>query len=543
MNQFEQNQICFVTNILPNAENLIMLLKDQLSQKIFEFEKKFPVHQLWIDSRYPMWSIIRVLSHYWVVQIDKVEMDQNQRNQQVTETFHLQKDLLSLIEDNVEQSSFSDHVLSHPADGDVFFITNVNNRRFSTQNGLYDIYIDPLIALLKKNGISFSLLEYGNDQIYNLPRAYPSFYLEDIVHQARLKVASQLARMNPVALQEPPFFKTFLEFTGFNKQAKLFPPWLSFLKSFGLFQVLVDYFYNLFQQKRPKRVVVVCWWGVQVMAAIQAAHQLGIPTMDLQHGGLGTYHIPNRFWYKKPEKGYSNVPDFFWTWGRYFKEMIVENNVVFQDENIIEGGFPWLLQWRDKHNPDLLLSRTIYKRKLRPKEDQSNILCTQAGFFEEKEFADFILSISQAIDRPCHWFIRIHQGQLYKINTLKECFQGFEEYIHIEEACKYPLYTLFDNADVHLSWGSTTTYESLAVNVPTIVVNEIGRSRNADIINYDFLPYSTEPIDIANQIMLYLDRPDIFESQKEDIHRVISSYFSLSEANVERQLLFFLGET
>ncbi len=522
-------------------ETSTTVIQNQLSQKVFEFEKEFPVHQIFFRQEIPVWPILRVLAHYWIGQINRKDENNQEKDNQVLKTYNWQKYLLEIATPSKGGKGPESKILSEPAQGDVVFISSLNYRRFCVEDGLYDVLIDPFIDILKDQKISYSIIEYGDKPLIGLPRCEYTFYLQPVIDQARMQIHQNFNQLfNSFEIQEPDYYKRFVNYLETQKYQKKYSPWIGILKAIALLKLLTNYYLNLFNKHKPKLVMVVCWWGIQNMAAILAARILKIPSMDIQHGGLSYYHIPNRFWSKQPPKDYTIVPDFFWAWGTYFKDLIIKENIVFNKNNVIAGGFPWLLLWREKYNPEITKTRQTFKNIYLSKNDKKNILCTLAGYIDEEEVASFVKEIIKSLPIECRWYIRIHPGQFFKSDSLQTYFQDRDN-VDVIDACKLPLYVLFDLASVHLSWGSTTTYESLAMNIPTIVVHEIGQARNADILSKEFLPFSTNPSEIAELILSYIEHPDIMTEKKEIISKEMSYFFSRDWNYLKDILLNFIA--
>ncbi|MCV6604160.1 MAG: hypothetical protein OIF34_02575, partial [Porticoccaceae bacterium] len=111
-----------------------------------------------------------------------------------------------------------------------------------------------------------------------------------------------------------------------------------------------DYYLQLLQQYRPK---VVFFVGFDYhYALVCAAKELGIETVDLQHGVQAGWSPVYNHWQAVPQQGYSLLPDTFWVWGEYDAGKIREtfghmpksagNHPESCGVRALVGGFPWL---------------------------------------------------------------------------------------------------------------------------------------------------------------------------------------------------------
>ena len=71
----------------------------------------------------------------------------------------------------------------------------------------------------------------------------------------------------------------------------------------------------LLKHKNLKEIYLTCWYTTETMGICAAARQLGIKTIDIQHGKQGKYQAMYSGWTTIPESGYSLMPDKFWCWG------------------------------------------------------------------------------------------------------------------------------------------------------------------------------------------------------------------------------------
>ncbi len=100
----------------------------------------------------------------------------------------------------------------------------------------------------------------------------------------------------------------------------------------------IEYFLykKLLKKLEPKQVYVVVSYG-GFGSLIKAAKDLGIETIEFQHGNFSKYHFGYYFGENKKELDY--FPDKFLVWNEYWKSLI---NFPIDDKNIIIKGFDFL---------------------------------------------------------------------------------------------------------------------------------------------------------------------------------------------------------
>ena len=76
---------------------------------------------------------------------------------------------------------------------------------------------------------------------------------------------------------------------------------------------IASYFKRVLARVRPKLVFVTCWYATESMACILACNELGIPSIDIQHG-IQEFHVAYARWNRVPNGGYELLPTYFWCW-------------------------------------------------------------------------------------------------------------------------------------------------------------------------------------------------------------------------------------
>lgn len=74
------------------------------------------------------------------------------------------------------------------------------------------------------------------------------------------------------------------------------------------------YFREVIDILRPRAVFFSSFTGWKPLT--WACRQLGVPTVDIQHGGQGPYHYLTTHFTQVPEEGYAMLPDYFWCWSK-----------------------------------------------------------------------------------------------------------------------------------------------------------------------------------------------------------------------------------
>ncbi len=78
-----------------------------------------------------------------------------------------------------------------------------------------------------------------------------------------------------------------------------------------------SYYHFILKRIKPKVIVIVCYYDFRMMILCEAAKELGIPVIELQHGVIGKEHISYNFFRKRKLKSF---PDYIVTFSREDRE-------------------------------------------------------------------------------------------------------------------------------------------------------------------------------------------------------------------------------
>ncbi len=222
--------------------------------------------------------------------------------------------------------------------------------------------------------------------------------------------------------------------------------------------VAVKYFlHHLLLKIKPRVVIIRCGYGRFPMALSQACKELGIPSIELQHG-LITAYLP-AYRRSTPTVNKDCVPDFLLTHGEIYAEL-VKNGNLFDKNKVVSVGYPYLEQTlkEQEKNPALKQSFSPFQR---------NILFT-SQWIMAGEIQDFVIKVAAQLEQENR-----DVGILFKPHPYdKNNYSGLKKYKHIILVDKYEdTFKLFPVADVHATVYSTSGLESIAFGIPNIFVD------------------------------------------------------------------------
>lgn len=236
-----------------------------------------------------------------------------------------------------------------------------------------------------------------------------------------------------------------------------------------------DYCLDILKKIKPK---ILFFNGFHYHAPwISAANQLGIITVDVQHGIQVGWNPLYNNWYELPkEEGYQAIPDYFWVWGEKEFNSIKKVFASSKHQPII-GGFPWLSRQLD-YMPPL---KDSVKAELE-KYNKIFLVILQNQKEVPVEYLDIIESSGDGVA----WIIRHHpKGNKFKKSDFSK--DGLENIYISEYFDKISLARLFEVVDVCISAGSTVALEADHFGVRNIIFTEEGKNNYIEEIqNGDF---------------------------------------------------------
>ncbi|MBI9042245.1 hypothetical protein [Lutibacter sp.] len=244
---------------------------------------------------------------------------------------------------------------------------------------------------------------------------------------------------------------------------------------------LSRFFTKVFRKVQPTHVVFSMYYGMDAInAAVYAANKLNIKTVDLQHGPQ-TNHLAFSNWSRLPKNGFNTMVYDFWNWDEKSKDNITmwasHTNAV--TSHLI--GQPYLNYWMNK------LNNNVSKKKQ---------IIFSLQLFELEEMIPFcVLEVIKNLDFL--WIFRLHPRNHYSRQTIKDFLKknGVYKNYDIQDSIKIPLPKVLCESVVHITNFSGCLIEAMMLNVPTIIIHEIGKETYEEYID--------------SKLIYYLDRSEI----------------------------------
>jgi hypothetical protein len=353
------------------------------------------------------------------------------------------------------------HHRNHPHDA-VFlnyqtYMTPLNGRWYSR-------VCDPFVEQLSAKGLSSLMLSAGYE--YATPRFTKSRFVQPHLVAHRLRGMVRLrGGGNGLPMRH--------EVEECAKASGLFSESFSLINPVERHtrQIISigRYFRRVLADVRPKIAFVACWYATESMACVLVCNQLGIPTVDIQHGSQ-EFHVAYDRWNRVPPEGYELLPTYFWCWSESEAAVIREWAGNLPVHQPIVGGNLFLERWRAGNDETVRAYDGMLRALKESSKRKVQILYTLNGSTKEeiKTIVDIIDAVNKS-DIDAHFWIRLHPIALdQKARVRRTLEESGLRNVDVENATTLPLYALLRHMDVHVTEFSSVVIEAQSFGVPSV---------------------------------------------------------------------------
>ena len=456
---------------------------------ITEIEEKFDVDSIKLQDGTKLWNLIRIIIFFY---FQKHEIS-NKRSH-VLSKFN---SFFNLAVETLKPLKFP------KKNGGIYGFSGTEARKL--KNGkYYDKNMD-------------SLYEIFNNNLYVFEWPTPQGY--------RRKYNGKIYSKNYVPMHIPVYSKTFWNIafyklfgkkhfeiynedlideilnyvlTAYSTDKKRLEEYL--YNNIAIFFYMKEFFTIFLKKYLPKAVLMRCGYGRFHMALSQACKELGIPSIELQHGLITRYHAG----YIKTTKSENRdcVPEYILTYGDFFTDIIREGS-LFEKEKVVTVGFPYLEEVMEAPpSIDEKVKEFISKFA-------ATILVTSQWTVAD-ELKEFIVRVAKELNNRNKSI-----GIVFKPHP-----RDWRDYSNIREENMFipnkydSIYEILKVVDIHSTVYSTSGLEALAFGKPNIFI-DVGKTNIEDIIHV-----------VDNKVSFLVSSP---QEYIEKVEYIFSDYEKLSK--------------
>jgi hypothetical protein len=447
-----------------------------IKEYILTIEQRFPVNS-WTANGIHLWPFIRIRLFFFL--IDKLErqIKMNDKTDLINSSVQKSKEkkeitIFERISISISYrisyakivSRYVKWYLTLPSKKYLFI--GADNYRVNYKNKRFNKYFDVLIDKynIKSDSMYF---EMDKDEIKNI-------YHSDIVknYHNPFKGFLYLQKIENINF-EWEGYDSFLEFLCSDNVTINFGKEYSVTKLeswFSFFWLRILFFKKVLLRINPKKVLILCYyWGDDSYALTIAANQLGIETIEMQHGPQTEIHLSYGNWSVVPNEGYDFLPRTYWNWDHYSQSIFnnwISNNPIYK---ALVVGNPWVDFWKGKQDDYKFSNYILYSLQPNPLSIEQLFPKVLIEFIKKSQYK---------------WFLRLHPRQLDQKFIIEDYLMKNDIFhlVNIEDATNDPLPQLLANALIHFTHFSGSTIESQFFNVFTVLINRIGIHSFPDLI-------------------------------------------------------------
>lgn len=418
--------------------------------QIVNFAFNFPVNSIKYNNEY-IWPYIR---HHLLVQLTAVSIG-NRKAAEIN-PFRLQlgnpDDFdLDRKRDLSKKYGFKfleDMENEEPAD--FLFFTALNaSEQIEIDSKIYYRIIDPLFEVASKIG-SARKVEFIRNNSPAIKKTVRYFHRPTFIFSPHIVRSGYMQDIN-IKSSIQTYFKRYLPSIQFDRQKldKLIE-WEMHTRDFCL---------DLLQRLKPKVIFVPSFHYYAPM--ISAARELGIVSVDVQHGIQVGYNPLYNEWSEIPREGYQSIPNYFFVWGEKESENI-ENVFGPHSAPKIIGNL-WL---QKQIGMSVKLSSSLEAAVGGGKIVV--LIAMQSQTVVPQLFKDII----EGAGKDFLWLVRMHpKGKKYSASD----FSNSSNVIVSQEIDKLPIIPLLNRVQITLSEGSTIAVEGHSIGAAAFITSETGK--------------------------------------------------------------------
>lgn len=353
----------------------------------------------------------------------------------------------------------------------LFFSDGVSFARFDGK--WLERFCDPLIETLHESGVATHL--WVPAHTYYTPRYSASEWIQSGIDRAQLSGMMRLMKHGVAELRLP----GHTEFLQLLRERDFATDEFSTARissDAARIAAVSKYFQRRLAQLQPKLVFIVSYYAIEGYALVKACRELGIATIDLQHGVQGRVHPGYGRFTVAPPDGYQLLPDYFWSWSSEEAEVISEWSAPRTTRHrAIVGGNPWLGSWLSADGPAVKKCDAQIGELQRQAPARRHVLVTLQFGLAFETFLQPLAELARRAGPEWRWWIRLHPAILDLgpeiRRRLNDC--GMTTF-DLDNASSLPLYALLRHMDLHMTYSSSVVLEAAAFGVPSFVCGTAG---------------------------------------------------------------------
>lgn len=246
---------------------------------------------------------------------------------------------------------------------------------------------------------------------------------------------------------------------------------------------------KLIEKIQPKIIVETVYYSKYCMVLNELAREMGIPTIELQHGTMHSAHAAYQFSAECGE--IKQFPNYVYVFSGYWKKCA---HLPIPDDCIKVTGYPYF-------------ERQLNKYKIN-KDEKINIIFVSQGTIG-KELSMLASELCGLLDKDgYHIIYKLHPGEY--VGWKERTPWLLKENIEVVDSLEHNIYEYFAKCSIQVGVYSTAIYEGLGFGLTTYIYNIGHADTLAGLCEQGYASY------VRNAKELYTNICTYNESEKKD---------------------------
>lgn len=424
------------------------MVRSEFISKLNYFEDKYDV-QDWVVNGYHIWPILKLYIFFSIFRLKYNEVSKKEST--YIKLYRLIHSFFSFFKLVFLKKRKKKHVM----------FSGANNYRVSYQNKFVNRFYFPFYKICKDNNTPFVTVDFDRrDKTKEYQERKNIFFLKDYTYITYFFRKFRFKKNHPNELLNFDSFVTELNIalnSNFDEK-KLINLLHQKTEEINNYK----YVYNIFIKKFNVDLGIgICYYSLPMFAFHNLCNDLGIKSIDYQHGTQGDSHVSYTGFYKEFKDKLSLLPKAFWVWDEPSAANL-EKWVAINNKEVLRGGNSWL-QYLTKNDKNMGADLSPNKKI---------ILYTMQFDFLDKEIIDAI----KLAGNDYVWWLRLHPRKTHIIDELEKLLEkeGLKDRVEIKKATELPLIQILSSTFVHISKFSGSIIEAEQCGVSSIIIDVIG---------------------------------------------------------------------
>jgi hypothetical protein len=262
---------------------------------------------------------------------------------------------------------------------------------------------------------------------------------------------------------------------------------------------------RMLKSYRPKLVLELCYYNTVNMVLNELCKELGITTVELQHGTICPCHMAYDF--PKLKRQLEVFPEYFLSFGKYWEDC---TNLPLPKNHIFTCGYPYL--------------ETEYKKYKKTKNNKQVLFISQGTI--GKELSKIAVEFAEKGDYDVVY--KLHPGEY---SRWKEEYPWLlESKVKVIDNDNEPFYKLLAESYAQVGVYSTAIYEGLVFGLRTFIAELPGWENMADLIDGGYAVKVVDAAGLSRSLKSgkgkklnvdYFFKKDSLSRQKRCIHDIL----------------------